>query len=37
LKLLLVGDTPINKRSQDNYIWDPSGGNFTVKSGYNFL
>lgn len=37
LKLLLVGASPINKESQDNYIWDPNGGKFTVKLGYNFL
>jgi len=37
LKFLLVGAAPINKESQDNYIWDPNGEKFTVKSGYNFL
>jgi len=37
LKLLLAGAAPINKESQDSYIWDPIGGKFTIKSGYNFL
>lgn len=37
LKLLLAGIAPINKRSQDSYIWDPSGGNFTLKSSYKFF
>lgn len=37
LKLLLAGAAPINKESQDSYIWDPIGGKFTIKLGYNFL
>lgn len=37
LKALLYGSPPINKQNKDTYIWDPSGGDYSIKSGYNFL
>jgi len=37
MKITLAGVVPINKKIQDSYVWDPSGGKFTVKSGYKFL
>jgi len=37
LKALLYASASINKQNKDTYIWDPSGGDYTVKSGYNFL
>lgn len=37
LEILLVGAAPINKEDQDEFVWDPSEGNYTVKSGYNYL
>lgn len=37
LKHLLARVSPINKESQDSYIWDPIRGKFTVKLGYNFM
>lgn len=37
LKTTLTRAAPINKTTQDNFVWDPSGEKFTVKSRYNFL
>lgn len=37
LKRTLMGVAPINKSTQDNYVWDPSGGKFIVKYGYQLL
>lgn len=37
LKPLLYGLALINKKRMDSYIWDPSGGIYTVKSRNNFL
>jgi len=33
----LLGAAPINKEEQDGFIWDPNGGEYIVKSGYNLL
>eukprot|EP00253_Pinus_taeda_P005844 PITA_05844 len=37
LKLSLSGSAPKNMRTEDRYIWDPCGGNLTVKEGYKSL
>lgn len=37
LKISLSGSAPINKAAGDRFIWDPSGGNFTIKDGYKLL
>lgn len=37
LKIRLVGVVPINKDDQDEFVWDPNGGNYTLKLGYNYL
>lgn len=37
LKISLSGLAPTNKEACDRFIWDPSGGNFTVKDGYKLL
>lgn len=36
MKITLAGAAPINKKIHDSYVWEPSGGNFTVKSRYKF-
>lgn len=37
LKRTLMGVAPTNKSAQDSFVWDPSGGKFTVKDGYQLL
>jgi len=37
LKISLTGSAPLNKEPRDSFIWDPSGGHFTVKDGYKLL
>eukprot|EP00253_Pinus_taeda_P019011 PITA_19011 len=37
LKRSLAGSTPTNLGVEDRYIWDSSGGKFTVKEGYKIL
>lgn len=37
LKSSLSGSAPTNIGSQDSYIWDSSGGKFTVKEGYKAI
>lgn len=37
LKTFLVGATPTKIEYQDEFIWNPYGGNYTLKSGYNYL
>lgn len=37
LKHSLAGSVPTNTRVEDRYIWDSSGGKFTVKEGYKIL
>eukprot|EP00253_Pinus_taeda_P001849 PITA_01849 len=37
LKISLLGSAPTNKMAKDRYVWDPSGGKFTVKEGYKLL
>eukprot|EP00253_Pinus_taeda_P010247 PITA_10247 len=37
LKSSLFGSAPTNTGVEDRYIWDPSGGKFTVKEGYKAL
>eukprot|EP00253_Pinus_taeda_P028873 PITA_28873 len=37
LKTSLSGLAPTNKSSEDKFIWDPNGGNYTVKDGYKTL
>lgn len=36
-KSSLSGSAPINIEIEDRYIWDSSGGRFTVKEGYKTL
>lgn len=35
LKVHLAGAVPINIEEQDDFVWDPNGGDYTVKSRYN--
>eukprot|EP00253_Pinus_taeda_P021165 PITA_21165 len=37
LKHSLAGSAPTNSGVEDRYIWDSSGGKFTVKEGYKVL
>eukprot|EP00253_Pinus_taeda_P016655 PITA_16655 len=37
LKISLSGSAPTNKMADDRYVWDPSGGKFTVKEGHKLL
>lgn len=37
LKTHFSGAAPINREEQDDFIWEPNGGEYTVKSGYNLL
>eukprot|EP00253_Pinus_taeda_P009123 PITA_09123 len=37
LKSSLIGSAPTNRMSEDKFIWDPSGGCYTVKEGYRAL
>jgi len=37
LKIRLDREAPINKEEKDEFAWDPSKGNYTVKSSYNYL
>eukprot|EP00253_Pinus_taeda_P008374 PITA_08374 len=37
LKTSLIGSAPTNRMSDDKYVWDPSGGCYTVKEGYRSL
>lgn len=37
LKVHLAGVTPIILEEQYDLVWDPNGGDYTVKSGYNLL
>ena len=34
---LLVGEAPIDKNKNDIHIWEPIGGDYTVKIGYQKL
>eukprot|EP00253_Pinus_taeda_P002659 PITA_02659 len=36
-KASLFGSAPTNRTSEDKFIWDPSGGCYTVKEGYKTL
>eukprot|EP00253_Pinus_taeda_P017560 PITA_17560 len=33
LKLSLTGSAPLNRLSEDKYMWDPNGGSYTAKEG----
>ena len=37
LKQHLKGASPIHRDEEDNYLWDPSNGQYTVKTGYKIL
>lgn len=37
LKVHLARVVPINIEEQDDFVWDPNGGDYIVKSGYNLL
>eukprot|EP00253_Pinus_taeda_P011928 PITA_11928 len=37
LKISLSGSAPTNKMAEDRYVWDPNGGQFTIKEGYKLL
>lgn len=37
LRQLLKGAAPINYDEEDDFLWDPSGGKYTVKTGYKIL
>lgn len=37
LKLSLSGSAPTNNSTEDRFVWDPNGGNYTVKEGYKIL
>eukprot|EP00253_Pinus_taeda_P001792 PITA_01792 len=37
LKYSLIGSAPTNRMSEGKFIWDPSGGCYTVKEGYRAL
>jgi len=37
LKSHLSGAAPINREDQDDFVWDPNGGEYMVKSMYNLL
>lgn len=37
LETSLSGSAPTNKVADHRYIWDPSGGNITIKEGYKLL
>eukprot|EP00253_Pinus_taeda_P031912 PITA_31912 len=37
LKVSLSGLAPINRTTEDKFIWDPNGVNYTVKYGYKTL
>eukprot|EP00253_Pinus_taeda_P026343 PITA_26343 len=37
LKSSFIGSAPTNRISEDKFIWDPSGGCYTVKEGYKTL
>ena len=34
---LMVGVAPIDKNIKDLYIWEPIGGDYTVRTGYQKL
>ena len=37
LTTLLAGATPIDKNNKDSYIWEPTRGEYTVRTGYQKL
>lgn len=37
LQTSLSGAAPIHREKEYRYIWDPSGGKYTVREGYKFL
>ena len=37
IRKLLKGATPIHYDEEDNYLWDPSNGQYIVKTGYKIL
>lgn len=37
LKLHLTGATPISSEEEDEFMWDPSGGDYIVKTRYKVL
>jgi len=37
IKQHLKGAAPTHYDEEDNYLWDPNNGQYTVKSGYNIL
>ena len=37
LKISLTGSAPTNRMKEDSFVWDPNGGNYTVKEGYKVL
>lgn len=37
LKSHLSGEALINREDQDDFVWDPNGGEYTVKSWHNIL
>ena len=37
LKVHLARAAPVNKGEQDDFVWDPNGGDYTVKLRYNLL
>ena len=37
LKSHLTGVAPINREEHDDFVWDPNGREYTVKSWYNVL
>ena len=37
IRQFLEGAAPINYDEEDGYLWDPSGGHYTVKAEYKIL
>lgn len=37
LKLQLAGAAPIKNEEEDDFVWDSSGGDYIVKTGYKIL
>eukprot|EP00253_Pinus_taeda_P015965 PITA_15965 len=37
LKISLSGSAPVNKSTEDRFVWDPNRGKYTVKEGYKLL
>jgi len=37
IRQLLKGAVPIHHDEEDDYLWDPSSGHYTVRTGYKIL